>query len=111
MTTHTPTLIAAGIAGALALGTGGYYANEWRTCRVLEADYMEEAAAIGTDLQSGAAMRDLVEEKQIGNRVATAMEKASRIYSRIRSKCGDEEAAEVQRKGLALVESIRQPPR
>jgi hypothetical protein len=35
--------IAASIAGALALGVGGYFANEWRICSGLEADAIYSA--------------------------------------------------------------------
>lgn len=103
--------IAAGIVGSLALATGGYFANEWRVCRALEDDYLEEATVIGTNLKSGEAMRGLVDEKLVGNRVAAGMEKANRIFFRMRAQCGDEKAAEVQRKGLALVQSMREQPR
>lgn len=103
-----PAQIAAGIAGALALATAGYFANEWRICRGLEADYLEEAAAVGTDLQSGEAMRGLIDEKPLGNRIAAGMGKANRIYVRIISECGDERALATQQKGLDLIESIRQ---
>lgn len=97
-----------GVAGALALGIGGYIANEWRVCRGLEADYLEETAAIGTNLQSGEAMKGLIDEKPLGNRVAAGIEQANRIYSRIRSRCGDERAVAAQQKGLNLIQSIRQ---
>jgi hypothetical protein len=41
-----PTLIAAGIAGALTLGTGGYFANEWRVCSGLEGDFLDRVQTI-----------------------------------------------------------------
>lgn len=103
-----PALIAAGIAGTLALGAGGYFANERRVCRTLEADYLEEMTAVGTDLQSGAVMQGMVDERQLGARVAAGMEKANRIYSRIRSQCGDAAALSIQQKGIDLAESIRE---
>lgn len=97
-------------AGTIALATAGYFTNEWRACSGLEADYLEEATAIGTNLQSGDAMRGLVEEELLGNRVAASMETANRTYWQIRSRCGDEKALSVQQKGLDLIEGIRRKP-
>lgn len=102
-----PALIAASVAGTVALGTAGYFANEWRACRMLEAGFLEETIAIGTDLQSADAMHTSINEEQVGDRVAASVEKANRLYSRIRSRCGEETAAAVQRKGLDTVENMR----
>ena len=49
-----PALIAAGIIGTLALGTGGYIANEWRVCSGLEADYLSTIESYTSNVQAGA---------------------------------------------------------
>lgn len=33
-------LVIAGIAGVAALGTGGYFANEWRVCSKMKDDFL-----------------------------------------------------------------------
>lgn len=103
-------MIAALAAGTVALATAGYFANEWRVCRALQADYLEEATAIGTNLQAGDAMQGLVDEELLGTRVAESMETANRTYWRIRTRCGDEKALSVQQKGLDLIEGMRRKP-
>jgi saccharopine dehydrogenase-like NADP-dependent oxidoreductase len=102
-----PALIAVGIVGVLVLATGGYFANEWRVCRDLEADYLEEMTALGSNLQGVSVMGDLIDSKRVGDRVSLNLEKANRLYSRVGSQCGMSRAAEMQKRGIALVDSIR----
>lgn len=45
-------LIAAGIVATVALGTGGYFANEWRVCSDMEEGYLDTVYSI----RSGARM-------------------------------------------------------
>lgn len=47
-----PALIAVAIAGALAVGTGGYFANEWRVCREMEQDYLRMVDGYGSNVQA-----------------------------------------------------------
>lgn len=49
-----PALIAAAVAGTLALGTAGYFANEWRVCRGLEDDFLATIGGYTANVQSSA---------------------------------------------------------
>lgn len=94
-------------AGVIALVAAGYFANEWRVCNRLEADYLEEMTALGTNMQTGAAMEDMAEVAVVGERIALGAEDANRIYSRVKSRCGADRADQMQREGLAVIEDIR----
>jgi hypothetical protein len=104
---NTSSRLAVASAGVIALGAGGYFANEWRVCSGLEADYLEEMTALGTNLQAGAAMEDMTETSGIADRIALGAEDANRIYFRIKSRCGADRADQMQREGLAIIEGIR----
>lgn len=94
-------------AGVIALVAAGYFANEWRVCNGLEADYLEEMTALGTNMQTGAAMEDMAEVAVVGERIALGAEDANRIYFRVKSRCGADRAYQMQREGLAVIEDLR----
>lgn len=103
-------MIATLAAGTVALATAGYFANEWRVCRALERDYLEEATSLATDLQTARAMEGLIDEKPLGNRIAANLEKANRIYYRIKSRCGVDRAEAIQRESLSIADEINKEP-
>ena len=47
-------LVIAGIAGAAVLGTGGYFANEWRVCSKMEYDFLNTVDGYTSSVHSGA---------------------------------------------------------
>jgi len=89
-------LTIAGIAGVAAIGTGGYFANEWRVCSGLEQDYLTTISAIRRDadtdlrlagyvggtpteeLKQARALRDDLLDRQL-----------ARVYERCGIKAGD----------------------
>jgi hypothetical protein len=49
---RTSGVAAISIAGLLALGTGGYFANEWRVCSGLEEDYLDTIYSIRSSVRT-----------------------------------------------------------
>lgn len=100
MTRAKFALIAAGIA---AVGVGGFFANEEFACRAMADEYLEETAAIATNLQSRRVYDSPVVDDDVDQRNARAMEKANRIFIRIRQRCGVSAADSAQRQAEEII--------
>lgn len=91
-----PALIAAGILGALVLGTGGYFANEWRVCRSLHQDFMTFAKASLTDQQLMVAADSAAVAKMMKLRADERVEKAGQTLFDLQDRCGEKAAVDAQ---------------
>lgn len=102
-------LIVAGIAGVAALGTGGYFANEWRVCSGLEEDYLNSVASI----RGYASINQVLNDRQLlesmkaqedaeWNRLETT------LYG-LSSRCGTRAANTASRKGQDILLGTQQP--
>jgi hypothetical protein len=47
-------IITASIVGALALGTAGYFANEWRVCSNMQDDFLRAIEGFTGNVEAGA---------------------------------------------------------
>jgi lipid II:glycine glycyltransferase (peptidoglycan interpeptide bridge formation enzyme) len=91
--TTKSALIAAGIVGTLALGTGGYFANEWRVCRGMEQDFLRSVEGYTSNVYLGALAStvgvkvDREEQESLRNLSLKVQQmQLTAIYER----CGDE---------------------
>ena len=99
-------LIAAGIAGMIALGTGGYFANEWRVCRGLEQDYHNFAVGLISDHNLRATVNSPDLDALLDEKTDQAFERAGQTLFELGDRCGDRAAASAQAKAQALVLGI-----
>lgn len=95
-------LIAAGIAATIALGTGGYFANEWRVCSNLERTFLTETAAVLTNLQSSKVADAVDARAALELRSMQLLEPANRTYFTILDRCGEEAAKSAMQRALDL---------
>lgn len=100
-----PAQIAAGIAGALALAAGGYFANEWRVCSGLEAEFLSTIERQSSDRETRALMgaagikANIDPEEQRAHRdleLQLQLIMHERIYSRCGSAAGEAASAKAK---------------
>ncbi len=96
-------LIAAGAAAALALGIAGYFANEWRACSSLKADYLAFAKGTLADQQLKSSVNRPEFDKFIKQKTDAAVMKAGQTLFDLKSRCGDREATEAEVEAQQLV--------
>jgi hypothetical protein len=96
-------LIVAGIAATLALGTGGYFANEWRVCSSLKADFLAFAQGSLADQQMKTAVNRPEFDKFIKQKTDAAVMKAGQTLFDLQERCGDRAATEAQVEAQELV--------
>ena len=113
-----PSVIAASIVGALALGTAGYFANEWRVCRSLEDEYISSIESYTSDKKTRALMgaigvrddRDPKRKKELDDLTVDLQVRAlNRIYDRCGMKAGQAASArskEILQDGMQDILSI-----
>ena len=91
-----PAQIAAGIAGALALATGGYFANEWRVCRGLHDDYINFAKVSLSEerLKSAVNRPDFDKAMKIGSD-KRVMDAGQTLFD-LKERCGEKARAEAE---------------
>lgn len=95
-------LIVAGIAGVAVLGTGGYFANEWRVCSGLEEDYLDSIYSIRSSARADSLVAsvgvkiDTVERKEMQDRTFMLLEIQSRHFV---DRCGHDAWEAASRKG------------
>jgi hypothetical protein len=102
-------LIAAGIAATVALGTGGYYANEQRVCRNLERTFLTETAAVLTNLQSSKVAAAVDARAALELRSMQLLEPANRTYFTILDRCGEEAGKSAMEHALDLRDEMASP--
>lgn len=90
-----PAQIGLGIAALLALGTAGYFANEWRVCSGLEDDYLSSVESYTSNKKSRALMgavgvRDESDPKQKKELEDLTVDLQMRALSHIYDRCGME---------------------
>ncbi len=98
-----PAQIAAGIAGALALATGGYFANEWRVCRGLEEDYLNSLADMRGTIALRSVLRDTPSAEAANKLDAIATERITSTLLDLHSRCGERSAETANRKGQDML--------
>lgn len=96
-----PALIAAGIAGALALGTGVYFANEWRACNGIEEDFLDTAYSIRSGARTDhtlAAIGSAGPTSELRKARDLQLDLFGRQLRRIYERCGLDAGKEAGRK-------------
>lgn len=108
-----PALIAVSIAGTLALGTAGYFANEWRVCRALEAEFLGTIERQSSDretraLMGAAGIETKVDQEEQRAHQDLELQLQRIMHERIYSRCGTAagEAASAKAKDI-LQDSMR----
>ncbi|WP_086619219.1 hypothetical protein [Erythrobacter tepidarius] len=103
----------AGIVGALAIGVGAYFGNQWWVCRSLESDYLRTIDGYTSNVYSGALAGavgvefDREKQKEMQDMSLRLQQmQLTAIYER----CGDEKARSVQQGGLVIIDDIRRKP-
>lgn len=90
MAVKTSTIIAS-IAVALAIGTGGYFANEWRVCSGLEQDYLTTIGAIRRDADTDLRLAGYVggtPSEELKQAWALREDLLDRQLARVYERCG-----------------------
>lgn len=86
-------MIAGGITVALALGTAGYFANEWRVCRNMEDDFLTAVDGYSANVEAGAlagAAGVAVDRQQQKTLRETSLRLQQLQLSRIYERCGED---------------------
>jgi hypothetical protein len=99
-------MIAAGIAAVLALGTGGYFANEWRVCTGLETDYLNAMSSI----RGYSAMKQVLSDQELLSNAKsheqTAWKASEAALLGLYGRCGQRSAETAVRKGQDVLLGI-----
>lgn len=95
-----PALIA---AGALALGTGGYFANEWRVCSGLRDEYRTFAMETLANERLKSAAQSPAFDKMIEKETDAAVMRAGQALYDLQHRCGKKEAVKAQLEATELV--------
>jgi hypothetical protein len=103
MTTRKLALIAVGIVGTLAMGTAGYFANEWRVCQALHDDYITSTKAMMADLQLKSAARHPAVDKLVDLRNDQRVETGGQTLFDLEQRCGDKASADAQIEAQQMV--------
>ncbi|MCX9146576.1 hypothetical protein [Erythrobacter sp. WG] len=98
-----PGIIAAGVASVLAVGTAGYFANEWRVCRSLKADYLAFAQGSLADQQLKNAVDRPEFDRFIAEKTDTAVMEAGQTLFDLETRCGKRAAVDAQVEALELI--------
>jgi hypothetical protein len=96
-------LIIAAIAGTAALGTAGYFANEWRVCTGLEEDYLNSVSSLKGNIAMKSFMQDPDGIKAIENVDAIEMRRIEQTLASLHQQCGKRSANSAVRKGQELL--------
>jgi hypothetical protein len=86
-------MIAAGIAGVFALGTIGYFANEWRVCSGMEEDYLRNVEGYAANVYSGALASSVgveVDKQEQGKLQKRSLEIQQMQIMSIYDRCGSD---------------------
>ncbi|WP_296717751.1 hypothetical protein [Erythrobacter sp.] len=100
-------MIAAGIAGALAIGTGGYFANEWRVCSNLKQDYRAFAIGLLADQHISTAASSSELRQMMQQKADVEVDQAGRTLYELSNRCGPSAAAQAHADAQAMVLGIR----
>lgn len=95
-----PALIAAGI---VAVGIAGYFANEWRVCNNLRADYRSFAIGLMADGQMRSVIQSPEFDKMMKQKTDTAIQEAADTLFELGERCGKSAATQAQADAQALV--------
>jgi hypothetical protein len=101
MAVKTSTIIAS-IAVALAIGTGGYFANEWRVCSGLEEDYLDRIYSIRSNARADSLAAsvgvkvDTEERRELQDRTFMLLERQGDNFV---DRCGYDAWEDASRKG------------
>lgn len=96
-----PALIAVGAVGALALGTAGYFANEWRVCSGLEEDVVDAAYSMRSGARMDATLRMLGSEgpgQELQDARALQLQIFERQLNFVYQRCGSYRGKAASRK-------------
>lgn len=96
-------LAAAGIVGTLALGTVGYFANEWRVCRGLEEDYLNSLSNMRGTIALRSVLRDTSSAEAVKKLDTMATEKMTSALLKLHTRCGERSAETASRKGQDML--------
>ncbi|MDP2131914.1 MAG: hypothetical protein U0975_09745 [Erythrobacter sp.] len=101
MSARTAAIAAASIAGLLALGTAGYFANEWRVCSSLEENYLDTIYSIRSSVRTDMTISTLGIDLP-GDPLKEARELQFNIMERqlsgIYDRCGSQAGKQASRK-------------
>ena len=84
-------LIAAGIAATALLGTGGYFANEWRVCSNLQDQYLASVKSYAANSYSTALIERVgveVDQNRHEEVQSRSLELQKMQLTRIYDRCG-----------------------
>ncbi|MEM6265932.1 MAG: hypothetical protein AAF494_01885 [Pseudomonadota bacterium] len=99
-------LMGAGFLATVALGIGGYSANEMATCQELHEDHLDSIAAVrdrvGLDIVMTRLGRELTTEPPSD----MDYRRIELTYSALLDRCGDDAAAEAYREGQLMLAEL-----
>ena len=103
---RTSGIAAISIAGLLALGTGGYFANEWRVCRDLKDNYHNFAIGLMADQNLRSSVNSPELDKLLDAKTDRAVEQAALTLVELGDRCGQQAAGNAQARAQALILGI-----